>query len=34
VSSEVAHPVTASMLGAPGRGGTVLPYYENLKDSS
>jgi acetolactate synthase-1/2/3 large subunit len=34
VSGEVAHPVTASMLGAPGRGGTVLPYYENLKDSS
>lgn len=34
VSGEVAHPVTASMLGAPGQGGTVLPYYENLKDSS
>ena len=34
VSGEVAHPVTASMLGSPGQGGTVLPYYENLKDSS
>ncbi len=33
VSGEVAHPVTASMLGAPGQGGTVLPYYENVKDS-
>jgi acetolactate synthase-1/2/3 large subunit len=34
VSGEVAHPVTASMLGVAGRGGTVLPYYENLADPS
>ena len=30
VSGEIAHPVTASMLGAAGQGGTVIPYYENL----
>lgn len=33
VSSEVAHPVTASMLGVVGSGGTVLPYYENVPGS-
>ncbi len=34
VSGEVAHPVTASMLGVVGAGGTVLPYYENLAGPS
>lgn len=33
VSGEVAHPVTAAMLGAVGAGGTVLPYYDNLAGS-
>jgi acetolactate synthase-1/2/3 large subunit len=30
VSGEVAHPVTAAMLGVVGAGGTVLPYYDNI----
>ena len=30
VSGEVAHPVTAAMLGVVGMGGTVLPYYDNV----
>jgi acetolactate synthase I/II/III large subunit len=34
VSADVAHPVTASMLGVAGIGGTVLPYYDNLEGSS
>ena len=34
VSGEVVHPVTAAMLGMVRTGGTVMPYYENLKDSS
>lgn len=33
VSGEVAHPVTAAMLGTVGIGGTVLPYYENVPGS-
>lgn len=34
VSSEVAHPVTAAMLGAVGVGGTVIPYYDNVTTDS
>lgn len=34
VSGEVAHPVTAALLGAVGAGGTVLPYYDNLDGDS
>lgn len=30
VSGEVAHPVTAALIGAVGAGGTVLPYYDNV----
>ncbi|MGE3287633.1 MAG: thiamine pyrophosphate-binding protein [Pseudonocardia sp.] len=31
VSGDVAHPVTAAMLGVVGTGGTVLPYYDNVE---
>jgi acetolactate synthase I/II/III large subunit len=34
VSGEVAHPVTAAMLGKAGAGGTILPYYENLESEA
>lgn len=34
VSGEVAHPVTAALLGAVGAGGTVLPYYDNVAGSA
>ncbi len=30
VSKNVAHPITAAMLGAVGAGGTVIPYYDNV----
>jgi acetolactate synthase-1/2/3 large subunit len=31
VSDKVAHPVTAAMLGTVGAGGTILPYYDNVR---
>jgi acetolactate synthase-1/2/3 large subunit len=30
VARDVAHPVTAAMLGTVGAGGTVIPYYDNV----
>jgi acetolactate synthase-1/2/3 large subunit len=30
VAKDVAHPVTAAMLGVVGMGGTVIPYYDNV----
>lgn len=33
VAKDVAHPITAAMLGMVGAGGTVLPYYDNVESS-
>jgi acetolactate synthase I/II/III large subunit len=34
VARDVAHPITAAMLGVVGAGETVIPYYDNVPASS